>query len=276
MSRTEIRHPAVVVGIDGSRAALRAAEWAVDEAVSREVPLRLVHTIPTQVEPAPFSAVGNVNMEVEYAETALRVACMAVTATGKPVKVETEVLRGDPAAMLIAESGDAAMICMGSTGIGRLARAVLGSTAAEVAEGADCAVAIIRSHEDRPTRLSPLIVAAVNDSAESDVVVDLAINEAKLRQAPILAVEVSRKETDRMSSGELEHRVQSWNESHPDVEIYGAVTRDDIANFLAAANRTIHLAVIGGGDADQVANLIGPHDHPIIGHVECSVLVARS
>ncbi|WP_369830532.1 universal stress protein, partial [Mycobacterium sp. 1245111.1] len=79
---------------------------------------------------------------------------MAVTATGKPVKVETELLRGDPAAMLIAESGEAAMICMGSTGIGRLARAVLGSTAADVAEGAHCPVAIIRSHEGNPTRLS--------------------------------------------------------------------------------------------------------------------------
>lgn len=276
MSHTEIPHPAVVVGIDGSQAAIRAAEWAVDEAASREMPLRLVHTIPAQVEPAPFSAVGNVNMEIEYAETALRVACTAVTATGKPVKVETEVLRGDPAAMLIAQSVDAAMICIGSTGIGRLARAVLGSTAADVAEGAHCPVAIIRSHEGRPTRLSPLIVAAVNESAETDAVIDLAIKEAKLRHTPILAVEVLRKETDRTASGALEHRVQSWKKAHPEVEIYGAATSDDIADFLAAANRTIDLAVIGGGDADQVANLIGPHDHPMIGHAECSVLVARS
>lgn len=276
MSHTEMPHPAVVVGIDGSQAAIRAAEWAVDEAVCREIPLRLVHTIATQVEPAPFSAVGNVNMEVEYAETALRMACMAVTATGKPVKVETEVLRGDPAAVLIAQSVDAAMICMGSTGIGRLARAVLGSTAGDVAEGAHCPVAIIRSHEGRPSRLSPLIVAAVGESAESDPVIDLAIKEAKLRQTPILAVEVLRKETDRMPTAKLEHRVQSWNEAHPDVEIHGAATRDDIADFLAVANRTIDLAVIGGGDADQVASLIGPHDHPIIGHAECSVLVARS
>ena len=33
----------VVVGIDGSQAALDAATWAVDEAVSLGVPLRLVH-----------------------------------------------------------------------------------------------------------------------------------------------------------------------------------------------------------------------------------------
>ncbi len=37
--------PSVVVGIDGSQAAIQAAEWAVDEAVSREVPLRLVEVI---------------------------------------------------------------------------------------------------------------------------------------------------------------------------------------------------------------------------------------
>ena len=35
--------PAVVVGIDGSRSAVGAALWAVDEAVSRDIPLRLVY-----------------------------------------------------------------------------------------------------------------------------------------------------------------------------------------------------------------------------------------
>jgi nucleotide-binding universal stress UspA family protein len=42
----------IVVGIDGSQAAIRAAEWAADEAVSREVPLRLVEVITQQAEPA--------------------------------------------------------------------------------------------------------------------------------------------------------------------------------------------------------------------------------
>lgn len=37
--------PAVVVGIDGSRTAVDAALWAVDEAVSRDIPLRLVYAI---------------------------------------------------------------------------------------------------------------------------------------------------------------------------------------------------------------------------------------
>lgn len=47
-------HPlrSAVVGIDGSQAAIRAALWPVDEALSREVPLRLIHVTHNQIEPA--------------------------------------------------------------------------------------------------------------------------------------------------------------------------------------------------------------------------------
>ena len=35
----------VVVGVDGSKAAINAALWAIDEAISRDVPLRLIHVV---------------------------------------------------------------------------------------------------------------------------------------------------------------------------------------------------------------------------------------
>ena len=73
MNATYARRSAVV-GIDGSQAAIEAAEWAVDEAISREVPLRLIHVIQDQIEPAPLWSVGNVRMELEDAEAALRTA----------------------------------------------------------------------------------------------------------------------------------------------------------------------------------------------------------
>ena len=38
----------VAVGIDGSTAAIRAMLWAVDEAVIRNLALRLVHVLPTR------------------------------------------------------------------------------------------------------------------------------------------------------------------------------------------------------------------------------------
>ena len=46
--------PSVVVGIDGSRSAVNAALWAVDEAVGRDIPLRLIYAIDPADAPAPI------------------------------------------------------------------------------------------------------------------------------------------------------------------------------------------------------------------------------
>jgi nucleotide-binding universal stress UspA family protein len=276
MSDSKAPHPAVIVGIDGSDAAIRAAEWAVDEAISREVPLRLVAVIPQQAEPAPLVSVGNIPMEFEYAETALRIASAAVEAVGKPVKVETAILQGDLAATFIAESRNAAMLCVGSVGIGRFARAFLGSTAADLAEAAHCPVAIIRSQHRHSKPDSLLIVVAINDSPDQDDVVEQAMREAELRDAPVLALGVLQKDTGDMPSDELNRRVQCWGRRHPGVKIYAGSTRTEIAEFLPVMDRTIQLAVIGATDADQVSRLLGPHRHPILGHAQCSVLIVRS
>jgi len=71
----------VVVGVDGSRAATNAARWAVDEAISRNVPLRIVHVIDVEEQPAaPYDAF---RLDVEYAETALRGASAAQILSAK-------------------------------------------------------------------------------------------------------------------------------------------------------------------------------------------------
>jgi nucleotide-binding universal stress UspA family protein len=266
----------IVVGIDGSQAAIQAAEWAVDEAVSREVPLRLVEVITRQAEPAPLASVGNVRMEVEYAQAALKIAAAAVAAGGKLVKVETAILQGDPAAVLLAESCHAAMVCIGSTGIGRFARALLGSTAAELAETAHCPVAIIRTRQHRAKPDIGLIVVAVNDSAGNDDLVEQAIKEAQLRGAAVLALGVWQQKLGEMPHDELKRRVRVWEQRYPSVQFHALGTRTSIADFLDVSSSRIQLAVLGSADTEQVTRLIGPRSHPVLGHAECSVLIVRS
>lgn len=84
----------VVVGIDGSAAAIHAAVWTVDEAIAPDVPLRLVHVC--DIEEAADAHTGEPCLDVEYADTAVRAAHAAVEATGKPVKVDTAILRRRP------------------------------------------------------------------------------------------------------------------------------------------------------------------------------------
>ena len=64
----QARTQSVVVGIDGSQAALDAATWAVAEAVSRGVPLRLVHVSPATHARRPLAK--DRPWDVERAETA--------------------------------------------------------------------------------------------------------------------------------------------------------------------------------------------------------------
>jgi nucleotide-binding universal stress UspA family protein len=268
----------IVVGIDGSQTAINAAVWAIDEAVDREIPLRLVHVIHPDTGTSDLAAVTDDDpLEVEYGEAVLRIAADAVTATGKLVKVETALLCGDASAVLIAESRDADMVCVGSVGIGRFCRAVLGSTAADLAEGAHCAVAIIRAHHDRPrTNGGNWIVVPIDHSPDNDTVVEQAMKEARRRHATVLALGVWHEQGRSTSYDALDRRVQSWRARYPDLRIYEVAAGAGVADFLADNEAWIQLAVIGRADAPEVAQLVGPHAHPILGHVECSVLIVGS
>ena len=104
--------PSVVVGIDGSRAATDAALWAIDEAVSRDIPLRLVYVI----DPVDLAAAESDCSQFPCARAALYDAQRSVEATGEAVKIETEILSGKPLAKLARESRSAVMVCVGSIG----------------------------------------------------------------------------------------------------------------------------------------------------------------
>lgn len=88
----------IIVGIDGSHAAITAALWGVDEAISRAVPLRLVSVIkPTHPSPDDY------DRDLAHAERSLREAQSAVEAAGKLVKIETDIPRG-PAGPVLVEA----------------------------------------------------------------------------------------------------------------------------------------------------------------------------
>jgi nucleotide-binding universal stress UspA family protein len=279
----------VVVGIDGSDAAIEAARWAIGEAVARDVPLRLISVANTPRTLVDWELRGP---EAQYAEASLRAASAAVDSAGLPVKIEAEVLWGPPSNALIRESEHAAMICIGTVGIGAVARVVLGSTAVAVAERADCAVAVIRpaAVTDRPAE--NWVAVGVNDQPEADFALRVALDEARIRRAPLVAVGLGCNAFGVNSVEQTEHRIQRWRQQYPDVRIdvvsasaglaeFLADNRSDLAQRYASTDRTHDaghvqpLAVLASSDVAEVMRIVGPHDHPILKHAQCSVLVAR-
>ncbi len=261
----------IVVGIDGSDAAINAAKWAVAEAISRDIPLRLIHAIPERQADAPA---GDDSLDVEYGETALRAACAALHAMGEQVKIETELLHGSPKSVLIDESRRAAMICIGSIGIGQVARRVLGSTADSVAQNAYCPVAVIRSNREPEESPSGSIAVVVDDSPGNDAVLEYGFREARLRKAPILAMGVWRWGFGEIPYRQLDHRLGRWVAQYPEVHVQPAAARHGAAEFVASTQEPVQLAVVSSSDASKVARMVGPIT-PHFGHSGCSVLVVR-
>ncbi len=261
----------IVVGIDGSDAAINAAKWAASEAISRDIPLRLICAIPERKADAPA---GDESLDIEYGETALRAVCAALHTLGQQIKIETELVHGSPKSVLIDESRHAAMICMGSIGIGQVARRVLGSTADSVAQNAHCPVAVIRSNRKGEESPSGSIAVVVDDSPGNDAVLELGFSEARLRGAAILAMGVWRWGLGEIPYRQLDHRLSRWVAQYPDIHVRPASARQGAAEFLTSAQEPIQLAVVSSADAGKVARIVGPIT-PHFGHTGCSVLVVR-
>jgi nucleotide-binding universal stress UspA family protein len=263
----------VVVGVDGSDAAIGAAEWAAKEAIHRDVPLRLVYVI--QIPDGPMSSDRANAAEHDYAESSLHAARLAVDETGLPVKIDSAVLYGDVDCALIAESSSATLICAGSVGIGRVANMVLGSTAAILAEEARCPVAIIRRDAKSPPLEAGLIAVVLEDRPGNRDVVRCAMEEARVRQAPVLALCVGRRALFERSRDKFYRRLDGLLRRFPDVEVEVVTTRLGVTRYLQERIGAVQLIVIDSGDAGRVTQLVGPHGLPILRHADCSVLIVR-
>jgi nucleotide-binding universal stress UspA family protein len=247
----------VVVGVNGSQAAVNAAKWAIDEAMSRQMPLRLIYVIPrreAQIGSAPTS-----DWELERGEMALSQAGCAVQSEGKPVEVETAILSGDPAQVLINESQDAALICVGTSRRGWATDGLLGPTAAGLVARVHCPVAIIRTNPDgSPTNLG-VISVVLNDEPDNDEVVRQAMEEGRRRHATVR---------------QIDRRLNSWIRRYPDVHVQTVAAGTGVKSCEDHSS-AIELAVVGSADADEIAGLATPNCHPIVGYPDCSVLVVR-
>jgi nucleotide-binding universal stress UspA family protein len=252
-------HPkSVVVGIDGSKASINAAQWAVDEAMSRQIPLRLVHVVGRGEAQSASEDISD--WEFESGETALGQAEGAVHGVGKPVEVETVLLSGDPEQVLINESQDAALVCVGTDRRGWAADKLLGTTEAALAMHAHCPVAIIRTNPDGTAAEPGVITVVLNDEPDNDEVVHQAMEEGRRRNAIV-------RQVDR--------RLNSWVRRYPDVHVK-IVAAGTGTNSSENHSSATELAVVGEADADEISRLNALNCHPILGYPDCSVLLIRN
>jgi nucleotide-binding universal stress UspA family protein len=244
--------PSIIVGVDGSRAAAHAAVWAIDEALGRDLPLHLVAVS----EPA----------DTNRARQAVSEAALAVTDARRDVTVQTTVVTGAPTPALLNASAAAVMICVGHRGQDNV-----GSTVRTLVASAHCPVAVVRG-ADKPGRW---VVVELDGSPDSAAVLQYAVEEARLRSAPLRVVGTWQTDgpptaevtADRMVHAQLDRRLEQWKHRYPDLDVLPVAVHGSGLDYLTANAAAIGLVVIGARNTDGVAELLGPR------HTDCSILV---
>jgi nucleotide-binding universal stress UspA family protein len=133
----------IVVGTDGSKASLRALEWAARQAEFTGSSLEIVTAWewPTSygwsVIPDSYDPAGDLKAMLEPILATLR-------AEHPNVEVTTRIVEGHPAPVLIHASHGASLLVVGSRGHGEFVGMLIGSTSEHCVAHAACPVVVFR------------------------------------------------------------------------------------------------------------------------------------
>lgn len=144
MAATDTDGPRVVVGVDGSKGARLALEWALDyvrRTGGRLTAVAAWHHVLTPVRPVMPSAAGS-DAE-EAARHTLEELLRAVDTSGVG-EIRQVVQEGAAAPVLIEESREADLLVVGNRGHGGFTGMLLGSVSTHCTHHAVCPVVVVR------------------------------------------------------------------------------------------------------------------------------------
>lgn len=183
----------MVVGVDGSESSLLAADWAADEALRHEVPLRLVYaSLWHRYEGADLATSLSRPDEQVMAENIVGSTAERVRRRAPNLRVTTEVVPEEAADALLREGRNAFALVTGSRGRGEIAGLLLGSISLAVAAGAHCPVVVVRGDKAGLEGVHGRIVLGIGDTDGNSPAVRFAFVEARLRHCELDVVRAWR------------------------------------------------------------------------------------
>ncbi|GAA1730769.1 Nucleotide-binding universal stress protein, UspA family [Dietzia kunjamensis subsp. schimae] len=139
----------VVVGVDGGPDSLRALKWAAEYATALDAPLIALTAYQLPAVYGPYAMAGWEDSS-ELESSAREMLADAVrNALGADASYKPAVLQGHAAEALIAASGDARLVVVGSRGRGGFTGMLLDSVSQHVVAHSHCPVVVLphSSHE---------------------------------------------------------------------------------------------------------------------------------
>lgn len=295
----------VVAGLDGSPGSLAAADWAAREAVSRGLPLRLVHAWEWQPSShAVRTPPADPDPQRRWAERIPREA-MATLRRGYPeLPITVGQVAGRPTPALLSAAEGAELLVLGSRGMGAVAGFLLGSVALAVVAATTRPVVLVRAPEpavdewspefaDRPSEGlgCPDVVLGLDLESANEAVIGFAFDAAVRRSAalrvihgwnppaiygyapaagyPDVGVELAADEETA-----LKETLRSWREKFPDVKVTAQARVGSAAHHLVEAASSASLLVVGRRTrGSSIGSHIGSVTHAALHHAKCPVAV---
>jgi nucleotide-binding universal stress UspA family protein len=284
-------HTQIVVGVDGSESAVHAVRWAATEARRRGAGLRLVHVYATPVGYPPGFVDPYLLREslVAQGKEWLTRAQDEADQVAPGLAVEVVETEGTAVPVLVGESARAALLVLGSRGLGGFTGLVLGSTAVATVPRAHCPVVVVRGAD----RAGPVIVG-VDGTPVGEAAIEFAFAEAALRGVDLVAVHawtdlvvetafaggaaaLDFTPLAQQAEEVLGERLAGWAEEYPDVRVTREVSRERASTALLRHAEDAGLVVVGSrGRGGFRGLLLGSTSQHLLHHAQCPVAVVRT
>ncbi|GAB3713818.1 universal stress protein [Mariniluteicoccus flavus] len=180
----------VIVGVDGSDDARRAVAYGVREAQFIDADLHLVHAVDDAVLAGAWGVVYDPSLLRDSGEHATSEArAYALEMGADEARLTTEVMMGNPSAVLTRLSEQATTVVVGRRAMSGLERLFVGSTSVGVAATAHCPVVMVSaaSHKDRTGDLG-VVGVGIDGTDRSRDALAYAFEEAGRRGARLEVV----------------------------------------------------------------------------------------
>ena len=288
----------VVVGLDGSRESLAAADWAAGEALRRGVPLRLVHA--WEGLPSDASSLPELEAPRYWARRILRGAMDQVNERYPQIYLSAEQIARPAADALVAAGAEGELLVLGSRAFSGLGGFMAGSVALATVSRATRPVVLIRADrtaeddhvpdgEGGPPARTPYrdVVVGVDCAQPCEDLLAFAFESAALRSAPLRVVHawhvpyaqtgaVARMSSVARQAAEqaLDAMLRPWREKYPTVKVQELVENGRPAQQLLDASQDAALLVVGRRLRPAgLGTHTGPVAHAVMHHVRCPVAV---
>ncbi|MEU3648823.1 universal stress protein [Lentzea sp. NPDC034063] len=256
----------LVVGFDGSDSGQRAIQWATAEAHLREHPLLLVHahlagstsgwgTIAAPGWGVAAAAFDDAHVRSEIQAQLDRTA-RECRMRARALDVAAVVAEGQSPFALVdaANTVDAELLVVGSSGLGPLLRAMFGSTAADLTDRTDRPVVVVHDH---PAAEGPVVVG-VDGTGASLPALRFAFDHALRHRCRLHVVHsVSGVTSDLIASTRFSHNgsvaqplsdefLGAWRDLYPTVPVEVDVVDERPVDALLRRSAQARLLVVGG------------------------------